>query len=46
MCCECKHALEKCNHLQFHKMQVIGKFKDGYKEVKYSEFDKEGEDSE
>lgn len=40
MCCECKYALEKCNHLEFDKMPVIGKFKDGYKEVKCNKFSK------
>ena len=39
MCCNCKYALEKCNHLEFHKMKVIGKFKDGYKEVKCNNFE-------
>lgn len=42
MCCECKHALRKCNQLDFTKMQVIGTFKDdGTKEVKCVEFKRE-----
>jgi hypothetical protein len=42
MCCECVHALHKCNHLDFTKMQVIGTFKDdGTKEVKCTQFTKE-----
>lgn len=44
MCCECKHALRKCNELDFTKMQVIGTFKDdGTKEVKCAEYIKEKE---
>lgn len=42
MCCNCKYALDKCNHLEFHKMKVIGKFKDGYKEVKCNNFEEKG----
>lgn len=41
MCCECKHALRKCNQLDFTKMQVIGTFKDNMKEVKCIEFTRE-----
>jgi hypothetical protein len=42
MCCECVHALRKCNQLDFTKMQVIGTFKDdGTKEVKCNEFTRE-----
>lgn len=34
MCCDCKYALDKCSHLDFTKMKVIGTFKeDGVKEV-------------
>lgn len=44
MCCECVHALRKCNQLVFAKMQVIGTFKgDNTKEVKCTEFTREGE---
>lgn len=42
MCCECRHALRKCNQLDFTKMQVIGTFKEcGTKEVKCIEFTRE-----
>jgi hypothetical protein len=40
MCITCKHAFRNCSHLDFEKMQVINKYKDGYKEVKCVEFDK------
>lgn len=47
MCCECKHALRKCNQLDFTKMQVIGTFKDdGTKEVRCNEFDRKEKDDE
>lgn len=47
MCCECKHALRKCNQLDFTKMQVIGTFKAcGTKEVRCDEFDRKEKDSE
>lgn len=47
MCCECKHALRKCNQLDFTKMQVIGTFKDdGTREVRCNEFYKRTKDKE
>ena len=44
MCCVCEHAHRKCNHLDFTKMPVIQKHKDGYKEVKCIEFERREED--
>lgn len=47
MCIQCNHALRKCNHLDFTKMQVIGVFKeDGIKEVKCSDFKAKEKDNE
>lgn len=47
MCIQCEHALRKCDHLDFTKMQVIGVFKeDGIKEVKCSEFKAKEKDNE
>lgn len=46
ICCECKYAHDKCNHLDFTKMKVIGTFKeDGIKEVKCSNFLKGNKDA-
>jgi hypothetical protein len=44
-CCSCVHALEKCNHLDFKSMRVIGTDKkDGTKTVKCTEFERPEED--
>lgn len=46
MCVGCIHALRNCSHLKFDEMRVIKVYKDGFREVKCSEYLKNDKSSE